>query len=537
MSETTLALIRATHVRRPKSKKWRMSARTLVLMKNKTHKITRSTQKSQKTYTSAQRLLHFFLSQLFSQHQKKKTMKTTPTLNRRKKVVSLLALNLFVVSWSSTMQGCYSWTTTTATATTTTTVTAPTTSTTPLTRRHRIHGSSSRRSSMYSFREKASSSSSSVITGFQNNRDIITHLHNHQDFESMASSMTSSSSSMTTTWSPSPLFGLSSSDVTAAVINHNRHHQNYYQKHIRAGHQLIQQARTLLRTVVSSVNERGTRIHVICAIANMLVIPIMLNINIPSSSLSSVLLRQTQQYSISTTTTNAISHACMIFGFIGMVYDNLVTAAGKYLVRGGGENTTTNNDNKLLRILTKGRYLFHGMIMPLLLVPIVEVFSKQQRQRGVVVGNMLKGVLLCIASMEMFDWIHYDEQRFIKVDNTRSTTQHVSNVVAGTIKYTSPDIMKCVIPAIVATLIQIGSGMYMILRQVQQMQTISLSCLSSGPLLVLLAGLTALVSATAFAKRPDIQLFLEPASLVMIWSALLTTTAATSTRTLTQLVL
>ena len=36
-----------------------------------------------------------------------------------KKVASLHALNLFVVSWSS-MQGCYSWTTTTATATTTT---------------------------------------------------------------------------------------------------------------------------------------------------------------------------------------------------------------------------------------------------------------------------------------------------------------------------------------------------------------------------------------------------------------------------------
>ena len=243
-------------------------------------------------------------------------MNATPTLNRRKKV-SLLALNLLIVVWSSTMTGCcYSWTTTTVAR-----------SSTPRTKPHTM--------------------SSSFVIGFQKNRDI-THLR--QNFEYMAPS--------SSTWSPSPVFGSSSSSpVTATAINNRRHHH----QHIR-GQQLIQRAQTLLGNVVSSVNQRGTRIHIIGAIANMLVIPIMLNINFPSlsspSSSSSILFRQ--QYHSITSTSNVISHACMVFGFIGMVYDNLVTAAGKYLVV-GNNNDNDDNDYKLLRILTKGRYLFHGM--------------------------------------------------------------------------------------------------------------------------------------------------------------------------------
>ena len=91
----------------------------------------------------------------------------------------------------------------------------------------------------------------------------------------------------------------------------------------------------------------------------------------------------------------------------------------------------------------------------------------------------------------------------------------MEHVVAGTFKYTSPDIFKCVLPAIVTTFGQIICGIVMMTKLGIRQAAMS------GPLLVLLGGITALISASpAFKKRPDIQLFLEPLSLLMLWKAL-----------------
>ena len=153
--------------------------------------------------------------------------------------------------------------------------------------------------------------------------------------------------------------------------------------------------------------------------------------------------------------------------------------------------------------------------MPLLFIPIIQI---AKFNNGIIPNNVIANALIIllvsVASIEMFDWLHYDKEKFIAVDSTQQQ-QHMQHVVAGTFKYTSPDIFKCVLPAIVTTFGQIICGIVMMTKLGIRQAAMS------GPLLVLLGGITALISASpTFSKRPDIQLFLEPLSLLILWKAL-----------------
>jgi hypothetical protein len=182
-----------------------------------------------------------------------------------------------------------------------------------------------------------------------------------------------------------------------------------------------------------------------------------------------------------------------------MFYDNAVNAIGKALGEG-----------KTLRVLTKGRYLFHGMVMPLLLVPIVEMAKFHNLISGKTCAAS-KALLIADAIVEGMDWLQYDDEKFVVADN-RDVIEHPKRNLAGTLKYNCPNIAKCVLPAVVTTLAQIGSGVLLTIKASSGASPLS-------GLLVLAAGLTALSSASCFSKRPDLQLFLEPASLAMIWAA------------------
>jgi hypothetical protein len=80
---------------------------------------------------------------------------------------------------------------------------------------------------------------------------------------------------------------------------------------------------------------------------------------------------------------------------------------------------------------------------------------------------------------------------------------------SGTSNYNCPNVAKC---AVLTTLAQIGNGVLTSIKASSGVAPLS-------GLLVLAAGLTALSSASCFSKRPDLQVFLEPASLAMIWAA------------------
>ena len=149
--------------------------------------------------------------------------------------------------------------------------------------------------------------------------------------------------------------------------------------------------------------------------------------------------------------------------------------------------------------------------MPLIFIPILECCALSGMRLG---GNTI--ITTCflaaatIAILESIDWIRYDAQKFLLVDQ-RSSAHHITHHVAGTLKYTCPNILKCVVPAVVTTILQIILGATLTIRNH------AYTALSGN--FVLLAGLTALFSATACTRHPHIQLLLEPASLVMVWAA------------------
>jgi hypothetical protein len=238
-------------------------------------------------------------------------------------------------------------------------------------------------------------------------------------------------------------------------------------------------ARLSMQSMVEKVWSRGTKTHALYALA-MLFVPVIFSACKASSC-------------------TPLSQACMTFSFAGMFYDNAVNAIGKALGEG-----------KTLRVLTKGRYLFHGMVMPLLMVPIMEMAKFHNLISGKACAASI-AMLIAAAVVEGMDWLHYDDAQFVVADN-RDIIEHPKHNLAGTLKYNCPNIAKCVLPAVVTTLAQIGSGVLLIIKASSGTAPLS-------GLLVLAAGLTALSSASCFSKRPDLQLFLEPASLAMIWAA------------------
>jgi hypothetical protein len=237
----------------------------------------------------------------------------------------------------------------------------------------------------------------------------------------------------------------------------------------------IQQA----RAAFVALSSRGTRIHLIYAVV-MIIIPVF--------------------FWNHKGTCSALSRHAMTFCFFGMAYDNIINALGKFI-----------GPNQALRRLTKGRYLFHSAVMPLIFIPILECCALSGMRLG---GNAI--ITTCflaaatIAILESIDWIKYDSKQFLLVDQ-RNNAHHITHHVAGTLKYTCPNIIKCVAPAIVTTVLQIILGAALTIRNH------AYASLSGN--LVLFAGLTALFSATSCTRHPHIQLLLEPASLVMVWAA------------------
>ena len=296
---------------------------------------------------------------------------------------------------------------------------------------------------------------------------------------------------------------------------------------------IIGRRRNLISAIknVNLSHDRGTMIHLLYATL-MLVIPTLFSC-IPKFRGSC----------------SKLTRYSMIFSFFGMFYDNVICGLGKYIVGKDDENDENSHSNnnrrhQLLRKLTKGRYLFHAAVMPLVFIPMLEVCTFMDNVNGMSMKNHVNVVSTCfivalgMAVMECIDWIRYDSNNFIPIDQ-RYSKHNIQHHLAGTYKYTCPNIIKCVVPAIITTLLQIIVGFYITISSISSSRSAtllggvpfpaqpSLASLISFPfstiylpgLLILCAGCTALLSATIFSKKPQVQLVLEPLSVAMIWSS------------------
>ena len=185
----------------------------------------------------------------------------------------------------------------------------------------------------------------------------------------------------------------------------------------------------------------------------------------------------------------------MCFGQLGLVYENLIIASGKFV--GEGE---------ALRMFSKARFIFHVVGIPLLAIPITDV-AIHCNVFEPYAGSIIQTLLTLYALIEFCLWLPYDINQ-LKVVDLRDSDHHVSPYLAGTLAYTSGKVVELALPAILLVFYEFLIGW-------------KLSCmcpaLLAGQLLSASAVITFLACATK--GRPDIQLLGENIHGGLIWAA------------------
>jgi hypothetical protein len=189
---------------------------------------------------------------------------------------------------------------------------------------------------------------------------------------------------------------------------------------------------------------------------------------------------------------SVLSSFCMQVTFCGLIYDNMLSALGVYAGEG-----------KLLQRLCKGRYLSHAVSMPFLSIVITEIgvfhglFCKS-------LARVLIPALGVLTVYELLDWLSHDTSKWALYDS-RGLMEHPPQMLAGTMKYTSANVLKCVLPAVLMSLYAFTTGL-------------ALFGSVSGKMLFS-SGLISFVGCSL--RKSDVQMVAELACMGLIWSAAL----------------
>jgi len=183
-------------------------------------------------------------------------------------------------------------------------------------------------------------------------------------------------------------------------------------------------------------------------------------------------------------------------GFIGMVIDNLINGFGRYI----GEGSK-------LRNLTRIRLALHGLTVPSMFVPAIEL-GKHARIISSRVSRFAIGFFLSYAFVEVIEWLFlYDVDELQVVDNSDlDSKKNNSRYIDGVLSYTCGKVVKCVVPAVTLCLSTMAMGNLMRVRGV-----------AAGPWLLGAGGLS---FAACSCGRADIQAFGETTQLTMTMAAL-----------------
>jgi hypothetical protein len=185
------------------------------------------------------------------------------------------------------------------------------------------------------------------------------------------------------------------------------------------------------------------------------------------------------------------SSLCMIITFCGLIYDNLLSALGVYAGEG-----------KLLKRLCKGSSLSHAVSMPFLAMAITEVGVFH----GLLSTSLARVVLIpalgALAVHEFLYWFSHDTSEWALHD-CRGQTKHTPQLLAGTMRYTSGKVLKCVLPAVLMSLYALVTGLTLF-------DSISGKMLFSS-------GLVSFVGCSL--RKPDVQMVAETACIGLIWAA------------------
>jgi len=182
--------------------------------------------------------------------------------------------------------------------------------------------------------------------------------------------------------------------------------------------------------------------------------------------------------------------------FIGMVIDNLINGFGRYIGEGS-----------MLRNLTRIRLALHGLTVPSMFVPAIEL-GKHARIISSRVSRFAIGFFLSYAFVEVIEWLFlYDVDELQVVDNSDlDSKKNNSRYIDGVLSYTCGKVVKCVVPAVTLCLSTMAMGNVMRVRGV-----------AAGPWLLGAGGLS---FAACSCGRADVQAFGETTQLTMTMAAL-----------------
>jgi hypothetical protein len=194
-----------------------------------------------------------------------------------------------------------------------------------------------------------------------------------------------------------------------------------------------------------------------------------------------------------------MSAFCIHFSQLGLMYDNAINALGKYI--GEGSN---------LRLLSKGRFIFHVIGIPLLAIPVTEVAVAHD-----IFGKTTQSVFACLVSswavFELFHWLNYDTKE-LKLVDLRGSKDHKAPYLVGTLAYTSGRFLELVLPCILLIFYELAIGCSIVLYGSEST--------ASRVGVVLAVSATATLISCAIPGRPDIQLYGENFHGGIIWMAL-----------------
>mmetsp|Transcript_3720 Transcript_3720/g.9469 ORF Transcript_3720/g.9469 Transcript_3720/m.9469 type:complete len:340 (-) Transcript_3720:598-1617(-) len=164
----------------------------------------------------------------------------------------------------------------------------------------------------------------------------------------------------------------------------------------------------------------------------------------------------------------------------GLFYDNTINAFARNYIGGG----------HALRVLTKIRLILHGLTIPSLFVPLIEIAMHSGLLSGLQCKIAVRSAL-SIAIFEALSWSSFDINELSLVDDPK-------RAIPGTLQYTSGRLLKCLLPCVIL-----------------QLFTLLIGCLVRSRWLIAAGALTILSSSL---QRPDYQTCGETVNLSLIWA-------------------
>ena len=210
---------------------------------------------------------------------------------------------------------------------------------------------------------------------------------------------------------------------------------------------------------------------------------------------------------------------CMAFSLTGTIYDNVINAVTRYIIR---PTDTDNSSNDVLLQLHKLRFVWHAISMPLLAIPVTEIASRT----SLIDESTCLAVSAFSATMSLFEgyktFMHMDVATDLKLVDNRNSKSDRSMSLLGVMSYTTTRPMEVVIPAVLLVLYETLLGGDLVLQSATSASSlVDFVTTASSPLLLFACGVSTLGASGMAREKPEIQLLSEHSHMALLWSAYL----------------